>query len=898
MSGGSPTPLAEALERACAHAPYLRRLAAREEDIAATLAAEDLAGALTLVGAPEADEGVAAELRREKRRLALAIAVGDLAGALPLEAVTQRLSAFADRALDRAIATAIEERTPGAAAAGFVAIALGKHGSGELNYSSDIDPILLFDPATLPCRPREEPAEAALRIARRVVELLQTVDDGYVFRVDLRLRPSPEATPLALPVSAAISYYESSALPWERAAFIRARAAAGDVALGERFLAAIRPFVWRRALDFGAIGEIRAMSRRIRDHHRAGQLLGPGYDLKRGRGGIREVEFYAQIHQLIHGGRDPALRAPATLDALAALGAAGRIDPADAAMLADAYRLYRTVEHRLQMIEDKQTHSLPADVAALDNVAMLDGRADGAALLAALRPFVEQVGTLYDGLDPAEDASLPRDPPALAAALEAAGFVPGQAAADRITSWRSGSARALRSAAAQSALEAVLPGLVAALGRAPDPMVALNRFDDVVRALPSAINLFRLLEAQPLLARLLGDVLSLAPTLADMLARRPELIDGLIDASALDPPPDVAALARRFALAGAGEDYQGLLDRVRQEVGELRFAQGVQIVSGARDPLAVAGGYARIAEAALEVLAAATVKEFEAAHGRVPGGELLVLALGRFGGGALTHASDLDIVYLFTGDFAAESKGKRPLGATHYFNRLAQRVSAALSVPTAAGPLYEIDTRLRPSGTQGLLAVSLDSFARYQREGAWTWEHMALARARPIFGSAKARAALQAVIDATLMRFREPAVLLADAVKMRGDVARHKPPAGPLDVKLLPGGLIDLEFVVHVTQLRERKGFDPRLKEAIAALVAAGLLPASLGDAHDVLTRLLVVLRLVSPAAEEPSEPAKAVIARACGLADWPAVLAALDAARQSVSESWRRIVAEAAGDE
>jgi glutamate-ammonia-ligase adenylyltransferase len=891
-------PLAAALERGTRHAPYLWRLAGREADVAVALAGDDLAAALRLAEAPEPDDSIAAALRREKRRLALAIAVGDLAGALPLEDVTARLSAFADRALDRAIAAAIEERTPGKAAEGFVAIALGKHGSAELNYSSDIDPILLFDADTLPRRASEEPIEAAVRIARRVVELLQTIDgDGYVFRVDLRLRPSPEATPLALPVSAAISYYESSALPWERAAFIRARAAAGDVALGERFLSAIRPFVWRRALDFGAIGEIRAMSRRIRDHHHAGQRFGPGYDLKRGRGGIREVEFYAQIHQLIHGGREPALRAPATIDALAALGAAGRIDPADADMLAGAYRLYRTVEHRLQMVEDRQTHSLPVDPGALDSVAALDGRADGGALLAALRPQVERVGALYDGLDPAADDRLPLDPSALAGALEAAGFAPGKAAADRIAGWRSGGARALRSAAAQAALEAVLPGLMTALGRAADPMVALNRFDDVVRALPSAINLFRLLEARPPLADLLGDVLSLAPVLAEMLARRPDLIDGLIDASALEPPPDVAALAKRFAKAGRGADYEGLLDRVRQEVGELRFAQGVQIVSGACDPLAVAGGYARIAEAALEVLAGATVAEFEAAHGRVAGGELIVMALGRFGGGALTHASDLDLVYLFTGDFSAESDGRRPLGATHYFNRLAQRVTAALSVPTAAGPLYEIDTRLRPSGTQGLLAVSLDSFARYQREGAWTWEHMALARARPVFGSAPARAALQAVIDATLMRFREPATLLGDAVKMRGDVARHKPPAGPLDVKLMPGGLIDLEFTVHVTQLRERKGFDPYLPGAIAALVAAGLLPPALAEAHDVLTRLLVTLRLVSPASAEPSLPAQAAIARACGVADWPTVLAGLDAARQSVAESWRRIVAEA-GDE
>jgi glutamate-ammonia-ligase adenylyltransferase len=887
----------DALARAEAHAPYLRRLARREMGVADAVRAGDVSRALRLAGAPvDTEVGVAARLRGEKRRLALALAVADLAGVLPLEAVTRHLSDFADRALDTAIRAAIAERTPDAAPTGFAALALGKHGSRELNYSSDIDPILIFDPDTLPRRAREEPVEAAVRIARRVVELLQTIDgDGYVFRVDLRLRPAPEATPLALPVSAAIAYYESSALPWERAAFIRARAVAGDIALGIRFLETIRPFIWRRALDFGAIGEIRALSRRIRSHYEAGQRFGPGYDLKRGRGGIREIEFFAQIHQLIHGGREPGLRVPATLDALAALGGAGRIDPADAAELAVAYRLYRTTEHRLQMVEDRQTHSLPKDVAALDGVAMLDGRIDGAALLDALRSHVDHVGHIYDALDAPEDRTLPVREPDLVDALSAAGFADASGAASRITHWRGGGARSLRSAAAQEALEAVLPGLVAALGAAPDPTTALNRFDDMIARLPSAINLFRLIEARPPLARLVCDVLSLAPTLADMLARRPALIDGLIDASALDPPPGVAALALGFAGSG-GEDYQSLLDRVRREVGELRFAQGVQIVSGVRDPLEVASGYARIAEGALGALGRAAIGEFEAVHGRVPDGELLILALGRFGGAALTHASDLDLVFLFSGDHLAESDGAKPLGATQYFNRLAQRVTAALSVPTAAGPLYEVDTRLRPSGAQGLLAVSLDSFARYQRENAWTWEHMALARARTVFGSPPVRARLDAIVMETLLGDRDPVALIADAVKMRNDIAAHKPPTGPLDVKLMPGGLVDLEFLVHVTQLNYRVGFDPRLGVAVGRLIEAGLLPAPLRAAHDLLTRLLVTMRLIAPTAAEPGAAARDAIARACNVADWPALLAGLDEARQSVGGAWRR-VANGAGE-
>jgi glutamate-ammonia-ligase adenylyltransferase len=892
IEGGGP---ADAIRRAEAHAPFLRRLMARHPDIVALIEVGDAPGAVDAaygeVPSNEDALAVGEKLRRERQRLALAVALGDLAGQLPFEAVVRALSDFADRALGAAIRAAICERTPGVEPVGFAALALGKHGSRELNYSSDIDPIFLFDPAALPHRAREEPAEAAVRISRRIVELLQNRDaGGYVLRVDLRLRPSPEATPLALPVEAAISYYESSALPWERAAFIRARAAAGDVALGESFLATLRPFVWRRSLDYGAIREIRGISRRIRDHHAQGQRLGPGYDIKRGRGGIREVEFFAQIHQLVHGGRDPALRAPATLDALRVLAAAGRIGTDEGATLAAAYRLHRTIEHRLQMVEDEQTHRLPREVGALDNVARLHGLADGAALVGLLAPHVEAVGRIYDALDGDQRDGLSRDPALLEAALAEAGFTDTAAARARIESWRSGTLRSLRTPAARDALEAVLPRLIASIGEAQDPNAALLRFDGIVAQLPSAINLFRLLEAQPLLGRIIADVLVQAPTLADALARRAELIDGLIDASAFEPAPDVPALVAEFARGETGDDYQMLLDRVRARVGERRFALGVQVIEAASDPIDVAAGYARVAEAALETLARAAVAEFEAAHGRIPGGELVILALGRLGGGALTHASDLDLVYLFTGHFMAESDGRRPLGATHYFNRLAARVSAALSVPTASGPLYEVDTRLRPSGAQGLLAVSVESFAEYQRSGAWTWEHMAIARARPVFGSSNARATVAAIVEETLRRPRDGAMLVADAVKMRSDIARHKPPSGPFDVKLIEGGLVDAEFTVHLLQLRHGIGLDPRLDAAIDMLIAARKLPLEMADANRLLTRMLVTLRLVSPQGSEPAAVSRPLVARACGVESWSALETAYAAARATVAANWRDV--------
>jgi [glutamine synthetase] adenylyltransferase / [glutamine synthetase]-adenylyl-L-tyrosine phosphorylase len=892
-------PVGDALERARAHSPFLKLELEKRQDVAAALRRGDVALAIEAArecGAGALDE--AASLRRERGGLALALAVGDLAGCLPLEQVVGALSDFADAAIERAIAAAAAERRPGEEPRGFAAIALGKLGSRELNYSSDVDLLFLYDPATLPLKPREEPAQGAVRMAQRVAELLQKRDgEGYVFRVDLRLRPSPEVTPVALPADAAISYYESSALPWERAAFIRARTAAGDKALGRYFLDAIHPFVWRRSLDFGAIRELQAITGRIRDHYSGGQAFGPGYDLKRGRGGIREIEFFTQMHQLIHGGREPALRAPATMDALAALAEAGRIPPAAAAALGQAYRLLRTIEHRLQMVDDRQTHELPSDAAALDNVARLHGLDGGEGLLALLRPHVERVATIYGALGGEDGGRLPQPGEALERRLAEAGFDEPGAARQRIEAWRSGRPRSLRTAPAREAFEAMLPALIDAFGGAPDPMRALNRFDDVVMKLPSGVNFYRLLEARPGLTQLLATILSHAPALAEQLGRRPELLDGLIDASAFEPPPPVAALASDFSRAERrGEDYQMLLDRVRRRVNERRFALGAQLVLARSDPLEVAEGYARVAEAAINVLARAAIAEFEAVHGRVPGSELLILGLGRLGGEALTYASDLDLVYLFTGTHEAESDGRKPLRATDYFNRLAPRVTAALSVPTAAGPLYGVDTRLRPSGKDGLIAITLSSFAEYQRTRAWTWEHMALTRGRPVFGSAPSKAALAEVIRDTLAMPRDPAKVTKDAVSMRAEMASHKAPKGPFDIKLGPGGLVDLEFAVHTLQLRHGVGLHPRLEDALADLAAAGLVAGDIDPALRLLTRILVTLRLVSPSSAEPPPASRALVAKACGLPDWESLLAAHDAARQRVGALWRE-VASSGGD-
>ena len=890
-----------AARRARDHSPFLREAMQALPHIADAFMQEGglWASEAALFEARDAEWEV--RLRRIRRARALAIALGDLAGELPLETVTSLLTDFADWSIYRALLTAMRERfpdlpqdrpeAPGPAVTGFAVIAMGKLGSRELNYSSDVDLLLLFDPQTLPRRAREDAGESAVRIGRRFIEILQRrTADGYVQRVDLRLRPSPEVTPIVLPIDAAISHYESSALPWERAAFIRARATASDIDLGQRFLDAIQPFVWRRSLDFGVIDEVRQISGRIRDHFSQSAQIGPGYDLKRGRGGIREVEFFVQIQQMIHGGRDPSVRAPATLEAIEALLAAGRLEESTARELADAYRLLRTVEHRVQMVDDGQTHLLPSDPQALDNVAQLHGLHDGRELMDLLRPPVERVGGLFDGLAPDDRGELSNDPDILLRELADLGFDDATSAARHVARWRSGKDRALRSPPARQAFEAMLPGLLQAIAAGADPGHSMNRLSDIVERLSSGVNFFRLLEARPVLAQLLAKILAHAPALADQLARRPEMFEGLFDASSFAMPPPAAEFGELLSRAMHGQPYDVALDRARRMINERRFALGVQLIDRRRDPLEVANGYACVAEGALNALANAALRDFEEKHGRFLNDELLILGLGRLGGCALTHASDLDIIYLHSGSSEGVSDGSKALGPNNYFNRLANRVTAALSVPTASGPLYEVDTRLRPEGATGMLIVSLEAFEQYQRENAWTWEHMALCRARPVFGGAEARERAQTVIDQILRQPRDRSKIAADAAKMRSEMERHKPPQSPLDVKLGPGGLVDLEFAVHVLQLTRHVGFEPRLELALEMLHGESLVPETVVGAQKLLTRMLVMMRLVAPGNIKPMAETWQLVAEACGARSWGELLAEHNAARQSIAELWDSI--------
>ena len=507
-----------------------------------------------------------------------------------------------------------------------------------------------------------------------------------------------------------------------------------------------------------------------------------------------------------------------------------------------------------------------------------------------LAPHVEALGQLFDGLVSERSERLSNDPDILRSDLAAMGFDEVEEAFRRISEWRSGRARSLRSPAARAAFEAMLPTLLRAVAAGPDPIRAMNRFGDVIDKLSSGVNLYRLLEARPRLAGLLALILAHAEPLAEQLGRRPTLLDGLIDDSSFAPLPDARALAGRFLNAVEGEPFDIALDRMRRMVGERRFALGVQLLAAHRDPILIAEGYSDLAEAAIVALADLVTREFSATHGKIAGGELVVLGLGRLGGRALTHASDLDLIYLFDAPDGAQSDGPKSLPATDYYNRLASRIGAALGTPTAAGPLYEVDTRLRPQGAQGMLAVSLAGFEEYQRHEAWTWEHMALCRARPLTGSKAARAKVERLICAILEAPSDPAKIRADAAAMREEMARHKPPAGPLDIKLGPGGLVDLEFAVHTLQLTEHVGLDPRLEVALAGLGQRQLIDEGADADLRLLSRMLVVLRLVGGRKMEPAEQSQGLVASLCGFKSWADLLAAVDAARQRIAGRWDQI--------
>jgi len=731
---------------------------------------------------------------------------------------------------------------------GFTALGMGKLGARELNFSSDVDLVLLHDPDQGVYH-GGEPGAFFTRLARALVGLMEARDaDGYVFRTDLRLRPDPAATPPSMSIAAAISYYESMGQNWERAAMLKARPVAGDLELGAEFLEAIRPFVWRRHLDFAAVADIHAMKRRI-DAHK-GTLIGEakeaaariaGHDVKLGQGGIREIEFLTQTLQLVWGGRDPRLRNPRTLEALPLLVEARHIEPRTAAELMSAYRFLRRVEHRLQMVADRQTHTLPKDPEGLRRFALFMGYPDAAAFATVLLRHLTRVQTSYgrvfeevplppgDGTGSALDfRGVDPSPPDTVAALRAIGFGNPDAIVAAVRSWQSGRVRALRSQRARDLLESMLPHVLAALARQPQPDAAFARFDAFLARLPMGVQLLSLFQRNPHLLERVAAVLGAAPSLADHLTRTPSALEGLL--SSEEQPAVANVLGSRLADARGLEDT---LEIIRTTVREEEFSVSVATMEGRLDADTAGAARTAVADAALAALLPHVLQDFSDRFGRVKGGGLAVVLLGKAGGREMMAGSDLDLILVY--DHPArvqESSGARRLPVSQWFIRAVHAFIAAVTAPDAEGPMYAVDMRLRPSGNKGPVAVSLASFTRYHAASAWTWERMALTRARVVAGPPKLRAAVEQAIRAALASAGEPARIRADAASMRARMLRELPADGPWDVKLRPGGQVEVEFIAQTLQLVHGGAgrFSTTTRLALGQLRDAGALPDADAD--------------------------------------------------------------------
>lgn len=847
-------PWADAARAAFEHAPYLKRISLRRSDLftdadaawAERVLAQALADADAIAADPPSLEEGMRILRRAKDAVHLATAIADIARAWPLDRVTGAITAFADASLRAALALAARERAAAGdlvthasddgPVPGFALIAMGKMGAGELNYSSDIDFSVFFDAQTLSVTEAREPRVAAVRLVAPLVRALEEVTpDGYVFRTDLRLRPDPGSTPVAVSIASAEHYYQTLGQNWERAAFIKARAAAGDRTCGREFLASLEPFIWRKHLDFAAVEDVHSIKRQILSSHKSAELVDPVFDVKLGRGGIRDIELFAQTQQLILGGRNKKLRANGTLAALAALTESGAIAESARAALSEAYVFFRDVEHRIQMLEDAQTHHLPRDAETRAHVAALAGFADLASFDAALirqRKIVSDIDHQLFGrgdslADPLGSLIFTgvEDRAETLETIGKLGFSNPAYVSQTIRGWHHGRIRAMRSERARELLTRLTPRLLRAFASAGEPDQAFARFASFFGGLSAGVQVLSLLDARPALLDLLARLLTLAPRLADALARRPALLDALFEPRFSVPLAQDPMGRRRLdieALMADAASFEEKLNAARRFHREEAFRIGVQVLEGAASASEAGAAHSDLAEACVAAMAHAALAETERQYGAQPGA-FVVLALGKFGGRELAERSDLDVMLVYDAPAEASAAGD-------FYTRLTQRLISALSSPTEEGSLYEIDTQLRPSGSKGPVAVRLSSFERYYVEEAWTWELQALTRARPVAGDAALGLRVSSVVRDTLARPRDSAKVLAEVADMRARMERERRGRGVWDLKLTPGGFVDIEFIVQALQLTEAARTPDVLAtntgDAIERLAAHGALSA------------------------------------------------------------------------
>ncbi|MGI8840330.1 MAG: bifunctional [glutamine synthetase] adenylyltransferase/[glutamine synthetase]-adenylyl-L-tyrosine phosphorylase [Caulobacteraceae bacterium] len=912
--------------------PYLAALAGGVPARLRRVLADDPHARLTAVlratrrcaGAADVEAG-ARRLRALKADLHLLTALADLGGVWDLEAVTGALSRFADAAVASAMALAANEFVaagrliaPGhgdeGPLPGLFFLAMGKHGAFELNYSSDIDVSAFYEPRALPVAPGVEPDPFAIRFVERVAAILQRrTSDGYVFRVDLRLRPDPASTPIAVPMTAAFDYYETVGQNWERAAFIKARVLAGDMTRGRGFLRALEPFVWRRNLDFGAITDIHSIKRQIHVHKADDRLVAKGADLKLGRGGIREIEFYVQTQQLILGGRHPNLRSPRTLTALRALTDAGHVTGEAADELAAAYQGLRALEHRVQMIGDEQTHLLPSSDADRRRVAALAGYTRLRAFDAAVGRLLKTVNRHYARLFAGEEPLSSRfgsliftgvdDDPETLLTLKRMGFAdPGQVSAT-IRAWHHGRIAATRGERGREVFTRLAPRLLEAARATGQPDVAFARFAEFFVTLSSGVEVQSLFLAQPRLFELVLRTMALAPRFAHTLARRPAALEALLDPSFFAPikaPPDLAGAVAEAAT------FEEAMDVARRRHREHAFRIGVQVLAGAASARAAGGAFADLADGLVEGLARASLREAERNAGPFPG-ETAVVALGKCGSREMTATSDLDLMTLYRPNARHGVSSGKNWSAETFYARFTQRLVTALAAPTAEGELYQVDLQLRPSGTKGPVAVSLAAFESYYAGEADIWELLAMTRARVIWATSPGfAAAAGAAIEAALRCPREGAAVAREVREMRDLMSRERAPAGFWDLKLIDGGLVEIEFCAQYLQLIHAGAGGPlrqNTAEALDALEKAELAPKNalkaLREAWDLQQNLSQFLKVaVADGANPADEPAlRALLAKAGGARTFTALKAALVRTRAAAHGVFQSMVEASATD-
>jgi [glutamine synthetase] adenylyltransferase / [glutamine synthetase]-adenylyl-L-tyrosine phosphorylase len=867
-------------------------------------------------------------LRRMKAETALLIALADIGGVWPLAHVTAALTDVAETALSAAVRHLLGEaaarrrlvlpdRKNPEAESGYIVLAMGKMGGGELNFSSDIDLMVFFDSAALASN--ADAGSFFVRLTRDVVKLLQQrTADGYVFRVDLRLRPDPSSTAIAIATDAALDYYEGRGQNWERAALIKARPCAGDRAAGEKLIRDLSPFVWRKYLDYAAVADVHAMKQEIHAYRGHGEIAVEGHNVKLGRGGIREIEFFVQTQQLIAGGRHPGLRGHATVATLAALAAGGWIDAAARDELTAAYDFLRRVEHRLQMVADEQTHTLPSDRAALAEFARFLGFADrddlADALLTHLRTVEKHYVRLFESapalLAEQQNLSFVLPPEAEGETLDRLaemGFRQPREIVAAVRRWRDATYRALRGEQARKALDDLVPVIVDQFARAENPDAAFAAFDRFLAGLRAGGRLLSLLRQNPELIRFIALILGTAPRLADVLAQQPHVIDPLIDPSFFGALPDAKRLEAELARAlGEARSYEDMLDAIRLFGQERMFLIGARILSGSVSAEQAGELFASLADVLIRVLHSRVEEDFATRHGRVREQETAIVAVGRLGAREMTASSDLDLIVVYDFDKKhPNSDGKRPLYGAQYFARLTQRLISALTVQTNYGVLYQVDMRLRPSGRSGPLATQIDGFIDYQEREAWTWEHMALTRARVVSASPAFAARVEAAIAAALRRNRDARVIAGDVVEMRAAIAKEKGDADPWDLKYAAGALVDIEFIAQYLQLVHAAAAPEILDTSTARMLEkaarAGVLAAEdaavLRPAVRLYHDLAQILRLCLPGAFDPNTASAgvlALLARAADLPDFPALQAHVMETQRQVRDCFVRILGKA----